>query len=245
LDEPDQSEHDYTYYVDLCRSLKDHPKDVMMNAIAGDYPSGCGSAVPGTGYYEAASATGGLFLSICAADWAPHFEQLVEACAAGVPPPTGDINDDGTVGVGDSMLALKILAQMDIPFSEIDSRAEVNGDGYVGLAEALYALRKTAGLGELPVLVVFPVEVIFLENESEESVTISNSGGGLLTWNIPVLPFWITEVSVSSGGLHAGESVSVTFTADRSGLDPGQSYEAEIPVLSNGGEASIYLMLTF
>jgi hypothetical protein len=244
-DEPEQSEHHYTYYVDLFRSLKDHPKDVIMNAIAGDYPSGCGSAMPGTGYYEAASATGGLFLSICAANWAPHFEELVEACAAGAPPPTGDINDDGTVDVGDGMLALQVLARMDIPFKEMDSRAEVNGDGCVGLAEALYALRKAAGLDELPALVVFPVEVIILENESEASVTISNGGGGLLSWNIPVLPSWITGVSMSSGGLQAGESVSVTFTADRSGLDPGQSYEAEIPVLSNGGEASIYLRVDF
>jgi hypothetical protein len=80
-DEPEQSINPYTYYVSLFQSLKDDPDDVVINAVAGDYPGGCGSASAGTGYYEATVATGGLFLSICATDWGSHLEQLAYTSA--------------------------------------------------------------------------------------------------------------------------------------------------------------------
>jgi hypothetical protein len=75
-DEPEQSVNSWSYYVSLFQSLKADPDDVVINAVAGDYPSGCGSATAGTGYYEGTVATGGLFLSICATDWASHLEEL-------------------------------------------------------------------------------------------------------------------------------------------------------------------------
>jgi hypothetical protein len=81
-DEPEQSVSDYSYYVSLFRSLKEDPDDVVMHAIGGDYPSGCGDNDPYTGFYEATVATGGLFLSICATDWGAHLEDLAEGSAA-------------------------------------------------------------------------------------------------------------------------------------------------------------------
>jgi len=77
-DEPEQSVNPYTYYVSLFQGMKSDPDDVIINAVAGDYPDGCGSAGPGTGYYEATVATGGLFLSICADDWGSHLTQLAQ-----------------------------------------------------------------------------------------------------------------------------------------------------------------------
>ena len=64
------------------QSLKSDSDDLVIHAIAGDYPSGCGGNEPGTGWYEASVATGGLFLSICATDWASHLEALAEGSAA-------------------------------------------------------------------------------------------------------------------------------------------------------------------
>lgn len=64
-DEPEQSIQPYTHYVSLFQSLKVDPADVAMHGIAGDFPSGCGAAQYGAGYYEASIATGGTFLSIC------------------------------------------------------------------------------------------------------------------------------------------------------------------------------------
>ncbi|MFT7521043.1 MAG: hypothetical protein ACI9MC_003194 [Kiritimatiellia bacterium] len=75
-DEPEQSVSSWTYYVSWFQSLKVDPEDVKINAVAGDYPSGCSGAAPGTGYYEGTVATGGLFLSICSTTWAEHLEEL-------------------------------------------------------------------------------------------------------------------------------------------------------------------------
>jgi len=81
-DEPEQSANPWSYYVSLFQGLKNNPDDLVIHAIAGDYPSGCGSAAAGTGWYEASVATGGLFLSICATDWASHLQALAEGSAA-------------------------------------------------------------------------------------------------------------------------------------------------------------------
>jgi hypothetical protein len=53
-----------------------------MHAIGGDYPTGCGGNEPYTGFYEATLATGGTFLSICAADFGSNMEVLAENSAA-------------------------------------------------------------------------------------------------------------------------------------------------------------------
>lgn len=81
-DEPEQSVNSYAYYVSTFQGLKANPDDVIIHAIGGDYPMGCGSASAYTGAYEATVATGGLFLSICATDWGAHLEALAEGSAA-------------------------------------------------------------------------------------------------------------------------------------------------------------------
>jgi hypothetical protein len=81
-DEVEQSANPWSYYVSLFQGLKSDPDDVVIHAIAGDYPSGCGGNEPGEGWYQASVATGGLFLSICATDWASHLEALAEGSAA-------------------------------------------------------------------------------------------------------------------------------------------------------------------
>ena len=72
-DEPEQSRGSWSDYVTRIQNAKvaagGTSGNVRISAIAGDYPSGCGSADAGTGYYESSSATGGTFLSICS-DWA-------------------------------------------------------------------------------------------------------------------------------------------------------------------------------
>ena len=65
----DGSPNAWSYYVSLFQSLKTNPDEVVLSAIAGDYPSGCETATAGTGYYSATVATGGAFRSICASDW--------------------------------------------------------------------------------------------------------------------------------------------------------------------------------
>lgn len=79
-DEPEQSSTSWSTLVTQIQNYKGDPGLVRISAIAGDYPSGCGSAAAGAGYYEAVSATGGEFLSICS-DWASeaNLERLASA----------------------------------------------------------------------------------------------------------------------------------------------------------------------
>ena len=81
-DEPEQSTNPYGYYVSLFQGLKEDSDDVVMHAIGGDYPGGCGTADPYAGFYEATVATGGVFLSICATDFGSHLETLAASSAA-------------------------------------------------------------------------------------------------------------------------------------------------------------------
>ena len=80
-DEPEQSTmYSWDGYVDHFQSLKSDPDDLVMHAIGGDYPSGCATAEPYTNFYEATVATDGLFLSICASDFASNLTELAEQC---------------------------------------------------------------------------------------------------------------------------------------------------------------------
>jgi hypothetical protein len=55
----------------------------------------------------------------------------------------GDLNVDGSVNLGDAILALQVLAGMNQ--SNVDHRADVDGDGDIGLAEVVYILQHVAG----------------------------------------------------------------------------------------------------
>ena len=72
-DEPEQSNYtsgqNWSTLVGRIQAAKGSAGSVRVSAIAGPVPSGCGSADAGTGYAEAVSATGGVFLSICS-NWA-------------------------------------------------------------------------------------------------------------------------------------------------------------------------------
>ena len=72
-DEPEQSWDSWSNLVNRITAAKaasgGTAGNTRISAIAGDVPYGCSSADAGTGYGEAVTATGGVFLSICS-DWA-------------------------------------------------------------------------------------------------------------------------------------------------------------------------------
>lgn len=74
-DEPDQSDDSWEHYVARMRAVDPH---VVVSAIVGEAPDGCETAYPGFGYLEAASATGGAVLSLCAENWGPFLELQAE-----------------------------------------------------------------------------------------------------------------------------------------------------------------------
>jgi len=79
-DEPDQSPGSYAAYVAAIQGVA---PTAAITAIVGDVPNGCPTADPGYGYYEAALATGGAFLSICEADWSTYFDAIAVLSSTG------------------------------------------------------------------------------------------------------------------------------------------------------------------
>jgi hypothetical protein len=68
-DEDDQSNREVSEYLEFFDELKYGDKRrIQMNAIAGDVPDGCETAVSGSRYAEVVEATGGIFESICQED---------------------------------------------------------------------------------------------------------------------------------------------------------------------------------
>jgi hypothetical protein len=84
-DEPEQSRTGWRTLVDEIRGLHPtSPDRVKISAVAGDYPRGCGTAMAGEGYYQAADDPGGESLSICDSNWARHVEDLAAASVDGL-----------------------------------------------------------------------------------------------------------------------------------------------------------------
>jgi hypothetical protein len=69
-DEPEQSRGELD---ELLAGIRELAPTSTISAIAGPVPTGCTTAEPGRGYYEAVNATGGAFFSICAEDWGDYF----------------------------------------------------------------------------------------------------------------------------------------------------------------------------
>lgn len=80
----EQSSGDYVTYVNQYREHKDDDADIAVHGIGGDVPRGCTgtpySAEPFQPFLDAATMTGGVFLSVCESDWTDHMTTLAEAC---------------------------------------------------------------------------------------------------------------------------------------------------------------------
>lgn len=84
-----------------------------------------------------------------------------------------------------------------------------------------------------PVLNLSTEDLVYLENEAEKTITISNTGIGFLNWEFETLPSWIS-VEPSIGVLDQGENVEVSLSVQRNGQDVGTLREQL--VLSNNSE---------
>lgn len=66
-------------------------------------------------------------------------DEAVRIDASLQPVQPGDINEDGVIGIQDSIIALQILTSIDT--QTVQPTADINGDGAIGLPEAAYALQ--------------------------------------------------------------------------------------------------------
>ena len=106
----------------------------------------------------------------------------------------------------------------------------------------LVGISVTADLGT-PSILMYYDKIDFGISEPGKSVEIYNSGNGVLIWNFEGLPEWLT-VSPASGVYSTFYSDRVTFTCDRSKLQPG-FHSAFITLKSNASNRpSIPIVVT-
>jgi hypothetical protein len=77
-DDSDASPSAWADYLSWFEYLKDQEEDLVVHAIAGDWPTGCDDADAVNNVYEMTVATGGMYLSICEADWDSQMASLAD-----------------------------------------------------------------------------------------------------------------------------------------------------------------------
>ena len=94
-----------------------------------------------------------------------------------------------------------------------------------------------------PSLSLSPASLDFEETDTADSFTITNTGGGTLTWQIASQqPGWMI-LSSTSGSVESGGYSKIVVTVNRANMDPG-AHEHTISITSNGGDGSISLAMT-
>lgn len=99
-----------------------------------------------------------------------------------------------------------------------------------------------------PTLAVDAHVVFVKRNQMSAEIKIANSGSGTLEWRVGDINYskttteWI-NLDSSSGSMEAGVENTVTITVDRDDLQTFGLYLATIPIVSNGGNKSIKILL--
>jgi hypothetical protein len=93
------------------------------------------------------------------------------------------------------------------------------------------AKANTVGLLLTPALTVGSEAIAFGTATTETGLTLTNTGGGVLSWSLSALPDWLS-VSSPQGELAADETTSLSVPVDRSGLADG-SYAYNLTFTSN------------
>jgi len=79
-DEPDQSDEDWTVYIERMQELPDPGVPLTVHGIGGGVSSGC-DAMHYAGVLQATEATRGVFLDICTDDWESALTDLADGMA--------------------------------------------------------------------------------------------------------------------------------------------------------------------
>ena len=88
-----------------------------------------------------------------------------------------------------------------------------------------------------PKLSFNPSSMDFGANSNQLELTITNSGGGMLDWQLTKQQSWFT-LSSTKGSLPGGNSHKITVTVIRSDQKPG-IYNGTISITSNGGSGKV------
>jgi len=99
--------------------------------------------------------------------------------------------------------------------------------------DELVAVRIDVG----PSIFVSPTTLAFTGVTTQATFRIRNIGAGTLEWTLAPEADWITVEPVSGT-----DDATVLVTADRCGLELGQSYNSTITITSNGGNRTVLII---
>jgi hypothetical protein len=156
-------------------------------------------------------------------------------CETG-PIAVGFVNFLGSVAPDDSPVS--IVPDPSVGFIEVIdcNSASLHGGG--GTAYVNSSLDCVCEPIQTPILRVDPTSVDFGYADVTRLLTITNVGGGTLTWNVVESIPWLTA-SPSAGT----NTTDVTLTVNRLGLSPGL-HTGTLNVSSNGGSESVLVYMT-
>jgi len=92
-----------------------------------------------------------------------------------------------------------------------------------------------------PQLSAYPTTLDFGTKKTNQNFYISNTGSGMLTWNITDDKSWISASPQS--GTNETETEEITVTVDRLGQTPG-TYTGTVTISSDGGNQNINVTMT-
>ncbi|MBU2491145.1 MAG: hypothetical protein KJ571_00870 [Bacteroidetes bacterium] len=118
-------------------------------------------------------------------------------------------------------------------YSGVINIASSGGNGSVNLSMII---------NEVPKLKLNSPELFFDSNNSIETIEIQNEGTGKLNWELSSDKTWIT-FNKKSGSCIPNKIDKVEVNVNKINLAPGQ-YSGRIQIASNGGNASINVLLT-
>ena len=102
---------------------------------------------------------------------------------------------------------------------------------------SLLALATLAGCPWFtPILSISPTAQRFDAEEADNTMIISNAGGGTLEWSVSAKPDWLT-VTPSSGAITSDSQV-IKLQADFTDLSSGR-YVGKLALTSNGGSRTV------
>jgi hypothetical protein len=130
-----------------------------------------------------------------------------------------------------------------VPYPAVGEIQAVDCDGYTRVAAGGTAYINTASpceceTNQTPELEVMPESLDFGYIDVTRELTITNRGGGTLTWDLSESEDWLS-LSTTAGT----DRQTVTATVDRTGLAQG-NYSGAISVTSNGGSETVPVMMT-
>jgi len=144
---------------------------------------------------------------------------------------------NGLLTSGKSEIVTLTVSRADLQPGAYKDTVSITSDGGNGNVAVAMTVPEPA-----PSLSVTPLSVDFGTTDTQKTVTISNNGGGTLTWKASKQQAWLTA-SLTSGSLTSGKSATVTLTVSRADLQPG-SYKDTVSVTSDGGNGNVAVTMT-